>query len=212
MKQLTFLETDSTASESVENSTSYESNSKCSVPDCKNKGYMAGYCRKHALNKGVYKCIETDCKHEPYAQGYCKKHYCYYIRHGKIKPKSGKYGTHHLQGTPTYNAWANMKSRCDNAKNKMYPNYGGKGITYCKRWELFENFLNDMGEKPSKDHSLDRIDPYGNYCPENCRWATSFVQNNNKCKHRILKYNGLEMTEKEWITFLYNETMKLQDG
>jgi len=210
MEQLTLLETD-TVSESVENPISYESNSKCSVPNCKNKIYRKkAYCRKHYFERFGAKCLEFSCNRLCYAHGYCKKHYEYKKRHGELKVKEGNYGKHNFYGSSEYVAWCNMKSRCDNPKKKEYQNYGGKGITYCDRWKLFENFLIDMGKKPSKDHSLDRIDPYGNYCPENCRWTTSFVQSKNKCKHRILKYNGLEMTEKEWITFLYNETIKLE--
>jgi hypothetical protein len=71
--------------------------------------------------------------------------------------------------------------------------------------------MEDMGKKPSKRHSLDRIDPYKNFCPENCIWTISHVQANNKSKRQILEYNGLRMTEKEWIRFLYEETKKLQN-
>lgn len=77
--------------------------------------------------------------------------------------------------------WIRMQQRCYNPDNKDYPNYGGRGITVCAAWRAdFYNFLEDMGLKEYTNHSLDRIDNNGNYERENCRWTTSFVQNNNK--------------------------------
>jgi hypothetical protein len=73
-----------------------------------------------------------------------------------------------------------MRQRCTNTHRADYKNWGGRGITFCKRWESFENFLEDMGKKPTSDHSLDRIDNMQNYCKENCRWSDSVDQNNNR--------------------------------
>lgn len=77
--------------------------------------------------------------------------------------------THSLSSTRTYNIWQMMKARCTNPTRDNYKYYGGRGITYCDEWEQFVNFVQDMGEAPP-DKELDRVD--GNYCPENCRWAT----------------------------------------
>jgi len=79
-----------------------------------------------------------------------------------------------------------MKQRCDNPSTNGYENYGGRGITYCKRWESFENFLDDMGERP-KGKTLDRIDVNDNYEPDNCRWATAKEQAANVREPRVRK-------------------------
>jgi hypothetical protein len=84
-----------------------------------------------------------------------------------------------IKVTPAYNAWRSMRQRCGNPKCRNYPNYGGRGIVVCFRWELFDNFLADMGERPP-GRSLDRIDNNGNYEPGNCRWATHSQQQANK--------------------------------
>ena len=81
--------------------------------------------------------------------------------------------------SPEYHTWASLKRRCNNVNNQDYHLYGGRGITYCKSWEKFENFYADMGKKP-EGLSLDRIDNNGNYCKENCRWATNYQQSINK--------------------------------
>jgi hypothetical protein len=68
----------------------------------------------------------------------------------------------------------------------------------CERWEKFENFLADMGRKPTRRHSLDRIDPNGPYSPENCRWATMREQQNNRTNNRLIAAFGLSLTSPEW--------------
>lgn len=95
--------------------------------------------------------------------------------------------------SPTYRSWCSMKRRCrigDDRENKYYTD---RGITVCDRWNSFENFLSDMGERP-EGMTLDRIDVNGNYCKENCRWATIEMQNNNKQNNRKVLFNGEKIT------------------
>ena len=92
------------------------------------------------------------------------------------KDNSPKFSNHYLY--PTYKS---MISRCHNPRNKKYKYYGGNGIIVCDRWlRSFLFFLLDMGERPGDNYSIDRIDPYGNYEPGNCRWATKEQQDANR--------------------------------
>lgn len=82
-----------------------------------------------------------------------------------------------------YFIWAQMKQRCLNKKHPKYKVYGAKGIKICPEWMDYDGFLSDMGYRPSEKHSIDRIDPEGNYEPSNCRWATTLEQGRNKIKY-----------------------------
>jgi len=84
---------------------------------------------------------------------------------------------HGWSTTITWKSWKSMHERCEDSRNASYKNYGAKGIKVCERWSDFEPFLADMGERPSRDYSIDRIDPAGNYEPSNCRWLTRAEQN-----------------------------------
>ena len=88
---------------------------------------------------------------------------------------------HGRWNTPEYSIWSGIKQRCYNAKGTAFYNYGGRGIRVCDRWkDSFENFLADIGPRPSPEHSVDRRDNDGDYTPENCFWATLAEQARNK--------------------------------
>jgi hypothetical protein len=87
---------------------------------------------------------------------------------------------HGLRHTDTYQIWTHLKHRCSNQNSTVYKNYGGRGISFDPRWSKFENFIEDMGLRPSKELSIDRIDNDGDYCKDNCRWTTMDVQANNR--------------------------------
>lgn len=99
-----------------------------------------------------------------------------------------------------YRIWQGMKDRCLNKKSPYYFRYGGRGITVCKEWLNFKKFNEDMGEKPL-GYSLDRIDNNGNYCKENCRWASSETQNNNSRKNRRIKHQGEIKSVSQWAKY-----------
>lgn len=100
---------------------------------------------------------------------------------------------------PLHKIWSSMITRCYNPNRKSYKDYGGRGIKVCDRWKGdngFENFIKDMGERPSPQHTLDRIDYNGDYTPENCRWATQKEQVNNQTKNVYLYIKGKRITAK----------------
>lgn len=93
--------------------------------------------------------------------------------------------------TTEYSTWCGIKRRCYNKKEKSYRFYGAKGIKMCDSWlNSFDNFLKDMGRKPTKFHTIDRKNPNGDYCPNNCRWATVKEQQNNRSDNVKYNYDG----------------------
>lgn len=107
--------------------------------------------------------------------------------------KTRRKPTHGCAGTTTYRRWLGMRRRCNYPTDISYPNYGGRGIKVCERWNIsFENFLVDMGECPD-GYSLDRIDNDKDYGPGNCRWATRVEQNSNQKRNRRVVLNGETM-------------------
>lgn len=97
-----------------------------------------------------------------------------------------------------YNTWLSMKDRCNNPNNSAYHRYGGRGITLCKRWDKFENFLADIGEPPTTKHTLDRINNSKGYSPSNVRWATKAEQANNRDTCVFVKHKGKTLNLKQW--------------
>ncbi len=114
---------------------------------------------------------------------------CTKIQHGHSKKG---------EMTQIYSTWTAMRQRCNNLKHPEYKNYGKRGIVVCKRWEKFENFLEDMGEPPTDKHSIDRIDNDGNYCKSNCRWATLKQQQRNKRNNLFITYDGKTQCLAAW--------------
>jgi len=98
----------------------------------------------------------------------------------------------------THNSWHALRERTLNPNCIYYPRYGGKGITCCERWNKFKNFLEDMGERPGKEYTIDRIDNTLGYTPENCRWATRTEQNRNRSCCIYIEIEGKKQTVKEW--------------
>ena len=107
--------------------------------------------------------------------------------------------THGMSKTPEYRAWQGMKDRCFNFNDKRYPDWGGRGIKVCVRWKnSSQNFLADMGSRPTAKHSIDRIDNNGDYSAKNCRWATKAEQNNNQRNNRLIKIGCVTLTIAQW--------------
>lgn len=109
-------------------------------------------------------------------------------------PRNSQY-RHGWSRTPEYQCWRGMKKRCGNHDDA---NYGGRGIRVCARWQTFENFMADMGPRPSAAHSIDRIDNNGNYEPGNCRWATKLEQSQNTRVVRLITHNGRTLPVRAW--------------
>lgn len=105
--------------------------------------------------------------------------------------------THGKTGTSIHNVWASMIQRCSDEQSPAFKNYGGRNISVCDRWMNFENFLSDMGDRPS-GLSLERIDNDKGYSPENCRWATAKEQASNRRSNRVYEHNGESLTLMQW--------------
>jgi hypothetical protein len=106
----------------------------------------------------------------------------YFIRHAVRGPNHG------LSRTPEYVSWTCMKGRCYNRAIKSFKHYGGRGIKVCDRWlQSFENFLADMGERPSLRHTIERINNDGNYEPNNCKWIIAEHQALNRRSTKITR-------------------------
>lgn len=115
--------------------------------------------------------------------------------------------------TSEYNIWKGIKLRCTKRSHASFSNYGGRGITVCDSWRTsFENFLADVGLRPSTQHQLDRIDNDGNYEPANCRWSTVTENARNKRNSLKLSHNSSTRTLVEWseITGIKYRTLRMR--
>ncbi len=111
--------------------------------------------------------------------------------------------THGKTGSKAYHSWSGMISRCHNSKNPKFYMYGEKGIVVCERWKnSFSDFISDMGDPPSKYHSIDRIDGDGNYCPENCRWASPKEQSAHIRTNHLVTFKDETKHVSEWARHL----------
>lgn len=105
---------------------------------------------------------------------------------------------HNKTNTPVYHIWASMKQRCTNPNDKSYYLYGARGITICNKWKQFENFFNDMGERPTSKHQIERINNNRGYYQSNCKWATSEEQGSNKRNNHIINFRGKTQCIAAW--------------
>lgn len=165
------------------------------------------------MSKTVKKCGYIDCDRVAIKRGYCDKHYHAAIREGLIitNPRMNVGGTPSKH--PLYRCWASMKNRCFNKNDyKNYELYGARGITVCHRWtgeNGFWNFVKDMGDRPT-GYSLDRINPDGDYSPDNCRWATPEQQSYNKRSNLVFVIDGKEYNTKQAASILGQDAEELR--
>jgi len=125
---------------------------------------------------------------------------------------SSRAKTHGMSTTSIYKIWSGIKKRCLNKKYREFHLYGGRGIEICDRWkESFEDFYTDMGPRPSKNHSIDRIDNNSGYSKANCRWATSEIQDNNKRSNVYLTSYGVSMSTAQWSRVLEIPASRIRD-
>ncbi|CAB4169858.1 hypothetical protein UFOVP903_28 [uncultured Caudovirales phage] len=152
------------------------------------------------------KCAAPNCTKEKakWRRLYCSAHLSRLDRHGSLQVEIEIGNRNHgLTEHPLYNTWLNLRNRCNNPRGQNFGRYGGRGIKVCKRWSKFQNFLADMGERPSSAHSIDRRDNSKGYGPKNCRWATRTEQACNRISTKLsrVKVGRIKMKRKNGESF-----------
>ena len=134
---------------------------------------------------------ETRVCHYQLVRGKTRSCGCIQVKHGETRAWE--------KPSPEWQTWTYMRSRCNSPSNAQYPRYGGRGIKVCARWEeSYNNFLEDIGRKPTPTHSIERIDVNGNYEPGNCKWATPREQARNRSNNVKLELNGVWLCARDW--------------
>lgn len=134
--------------------------------------------RQSGINVGA--CSIPGCRKRARARTWCVRHYQHWRAHGDPLRTRGT-ERHGQYLSLTYRSWAAMLLRCTNPRTNGYENYGGRGIRVCDEWRRsYVAFRRDVGRRPSRRHTLDRIDPNGHYEPGNVRWATAKQQRHNR--------------------------------
>lgn len=144
-------------------------------------------------SRPVMLLCKCECGNEKYVSAY-------QVHSGRSKSCCGVSGgrmKHGMSNTNIYIAWCAMRNRCEKEAHPAYKDYGARGIKVCDRWQKFENFYSDMGDRP-KGKSLERVDNNKGYSPDNCIWATSKQQARNKRGLRMVTANGHTKSLGEW--------------
>lgn len=157
------------------------------IGEAESRRYACGSLRRRSLV--LCECGKTfDVDNTQLVLG--KSGSCGCLHKELVSAQQKKHG-HTIGGpSPTYATWNTMTDRCTNPSNKQWSDYGGRGISVCSRWRSFECFLFDMGVKPAGT-TIERINNNGNYCPENCRWATRTEQCRNKRNNHVVTFRGV---------------------
>jgi hypothetical protein len=162
-------------------------------------------------------CSIRLCDTNARTKGWCDKHYQRWKHHGSPNAQVKSFKAHGKSGEPEYKLWVAIKQRCYNPKARYYHNYGGKGITMCDRWlNDYETFINDIGQRPYKDASIDRIDGSKGYTPENCRWVDRTIQSINQrlAPNNTSGYRGVSWFKaaKAWRAYITAYKQRIDIG